>query len=943
MRWLALILFLTAPAYGQSSPDQRPDQQNDQRPNQSQDQTEDQRPVSVSLTTADSQPPPANTPSNTWSSSGTAAISLRAGQTIELAAADATAAYPIDPLFVDVTLGEGFAQIVGKFAGHTEIIFITNAGVSNLPIDVTPAPPIYPPGFVMPQAVAEGPVIGSYEVRYLSEQPQIQNILDITTTQGPDRSTQLHVLVSDLLAPQPGEAHLFLPSAFYDVKTPRWDFTALDQTVINSPLTVDGAVLRGVHFKSDRWLFHAGYASLATFDGFIFPVQPEEVVGAGYVLPLSSYSRLTANAYYFFASDQADTTARPGAVPSLVYEYKRASVGFPLQREGDLDLLAELAAGNGLGSALRLHYSTSHDEFIVNFRNKPSSFHSLSFDNVPGLQSEVIWNRQFSPALFNSVNFDDNRLLLPDSLQNNLTSADNLHAILSKHWSAGTGVVYASFNQTGAAGAYSLASVALPQNINFDLPHFGAGFQYQYTKNAQGVSAGQDFRPSVRASFGPFSASAYVEKQTQATTVESIFSANPTLQAELDALGLTLSTPEQLQSLLQDTNVLQALGLSSGSELNLVPSQNQIGGNLNWNFRGTGNQQLNVGLIYTTDKSLLTTSENWNLNGSYTRQLGRDYNLSVSASLLRLTVDRQPQQYPVLQIGLRRGFSSLPSFLSSHKFGTISGTVFQDDEGRGAFRKGLPPLAGVEVVLDGSQRATTDGNGFYSFPHVAAGGHFIEFNFQSTKPFWFTGPSKRNATINIPANLGIRFAAAELVGYIRNDAELAVEGARIVIAGTNQRLEVRSDAKGRFSVPALGAGDYQVSVDPDSLPAGYFLEDSKSQEISLADGVPNRLDFRVRALRSLTGHVTVYNTKMGQYVPAVGVTVELRGLSLQTTTDSSGTFVFQDLPAGNLTLALAWDGTELIQQVILPAEPSSKKLEIKLPPPKNLLVIEEPK
>ena len=98
-------------------------------------------------------------------------------------------------------------------------------------------------------------------------------------------------------------------------------------------------------------------------------------------------------------------------------------------------------------------------------------------------------------------------------------------------------------------------------------------------------------------------------------------------------------------------------------------------------------------------------------------------------------------------------------------------------------------------------------NGFYSFPHVAAGGHFIEFNFQSTKPFWFTGPSKRNATINIPANLGIRFASAELVGYIRNDAELGVEGARIVIAGTNQRLEVRSDAQGRFSVPALGAGD----------------------------------------------------------------------------------------------------------------------------------------
>ena len=601
MRWLALILFLTAPAYGQSPPDQRPDQLKDQRD----DQREDQRPASVSVTTADSQPAPATTSSSTWSSSGTAAISLKAGQIVEIPAADATAAYPIDPLFVDVTLGEGFAQVLGKFAGHTEIIIVNDSGVRNLPIDVTPAAPIYPPGFVLPQSVAEGPVIGNYEFRYLSEQPQVQNILDITT-QGPDRTTQLHVLVSDLLAPQPGEAHLFLPSAFYDMKTPRWDLTVLDQSVTNSPLTVNGAVLRGLHFKSDRWIFHAGYASLATFNGFIFPVQPEEVVGASYVIPLSPYSRLTTNAYYFFASDQTDTTARPGAVPSVVYEYKRASGAFPVQRDGELDLLAELAAGNGLGSALRLRYSTSHNEFIVNVRDKPGSFHSLSFDNVPGLQSEAVWNWQFSPAFFNNVNFYDNRLLLPQSRQNNLTSAETLRAILSKHWSAGAGVTYASFSQTGASGAYSLASISLPQNINFDLPHFGAGFQYQYTKNSQGVSAGQDFRPSVRASFGALSASVYAERQTQATTVESIFSANPTLQAELDALGLTASTPGQLQALLQDTNVLQALGLSPGSQLSLVPIQDQVGGNLNWNFHRTGNQQLNVGAVYTTDKSLLS-------------------------------------------------------------------------------------------------------------------------------------------------------------------------------------------------------------------------------------------------------------------------------------------------------------------------------------------------
>jgi len=587
-------------------------------------------------------------------------------------------------------------------------------------------------------------------------------------------------------------------------------------------------------------------------------------VAASYVLPLSRYSRLTSNAYYFFASDQTLTTARPGAVPSLVYEYKEESGAFPVQRDRQVKLLAELAAGNGLGSALRVRYSTSRNDFIVNFREKPRSFHSLSFDNVPGLQSELVWNRQLSSAVFNNGNFFDNRLLLPQSLQNNLTLFENLHARLSKNWSVGTGATYASFSQTGAAGAYSIASITLPQNINFDLRHFGMGFQYQYSRNSQGFHGGSGLPAEFSCQHRRLLSVSLRGKTNSGHHRRVNLFGKSHLQAELNALGLTLSTPEQLQSLLQDTTSLQALGLSSGSQLNLVPSQNQIGGNLNWNiFRG-GAQQLNVGIVYTTDKSLLTTSQNWDLNGSYVRQLGRAYSLSVSASLLRVTVGGQPQTYPLLQIGLRRSFSSLPWFLATHKFGTISGTVFEDEEGHGIFRRGLPPMPGVEVVLDGSERTTTDSNGFYSFRHVSGGGHFIEFNFQSSKPFWFTGPSKRAATINIPANLGIRFASAELIGYIRNDADIGLENARIIIAGTNQRLEVRSDAQGRFSAPGLGAGDYEVSIDPDSLPGGYSLEDLKSQQISLEDGVPNRLEFHVRALRSLVGHVTVYNAAIGQ-------------------------------------------------------------------------------
>jgi len=431
---------------------------------------------------------------------------------------------------------------------------------------------------------------------------------------------------------------------------------------------------------------------------------------------------------------------------------------------------------------------------------------------------------------------------------------------------------------------------------------------------------------------------AYVERHTQAIAIESVFSQIPGLQTELAALGLAASTPGQIQALLQDTTFLQALGLSPSTRLDFVPSRNQVGGNLNWTSRQSGTQQLNLGFVYTTDKSLLTTSTNWEFNASYVRQLGRRYNLSLSASQLNVTVGGQPRSYTMAQVGLRRNFSGLPSFLSAHKFGTISGTIFQDDEGRGQFRKGLPPLPGVEVVLDGSERTVTNSSGFYSFAHVSSGGHFIEVNFHSDTPFWFTGPSKTAATINVQTNLGVRFAAAELIGYLRNDAETGVEGAQIIVTGTSQRVEIQSDAHGRFSVPGLGAGDYEVTVAPDTLPPGYLLEELKPQQISLENGVSKRLDFHVRALRSVAGQVTVYDTTIGEYIPAVGVPVELRELSRKTITNSSGKFNFQDLPAGDFAVVLDWDGTKMIHNVTIPPEPASIRVEIKLPRSKSTVV-----
>src|ERR1019366_6205108 len=99
-----------------------------------------------------------------------------------------------------------------------------------------------------------------------------------------------------------------------------------------------------------------------------------------------------------------------------------------------------------------------------------------------------------------------------------------------------------------------------------------------------------------------------------------------------------------------------------------------------------------------------------------------------------------------------------------------------------------------------------------------------------------------------------------------------------VVAGNNQRLDTQSDADGRFAVSGLAAGEYDITVNPDTLPAGYFLEELKPQHLSIENGAPGRVDFHIRAMRSITGFVTVYDTTLGKYIPAVEGPVQLRQL-----------------------------------------------------------------
>ena len=108
----------------------------------------------------------------------------------------------------------------------------------------------------------------------------------------------MHVVETNLVGPlDQGQPRVALSSASYQIVTPRRDITLFDQYVDESPLTINGSIVRGFHMRQDNWFVHAGYTSVATFEGLFLPVQPELVAGGGYRYPLTANSSITGSFY----------------------------------------------------------------------------------------------------------------------------------------------------------------------------------------------------------------------------------------------------------------------------------------------------------------------------------------------------------------------------------------------------------------------------------------------------------------------------------------------------------------------------------------------------------------------------------------------------------------------------------------------------------------------
>ena len=268
-------------------------------------------------------------------------------KTITLQVAGATAAYSMDSFLAEATAENGLVSIEGNQPGTTHVVVITSSEAQTFEVLVTTPPPIYPPGFVMPESGPESGQSGYYEGRYYSSPAQIQNQFDFLKIER--RKLDPHA--------RRGNQSCWDRSsrASPELRCPRRLMKSIPQTGTSrfwistwtNPSSPSTDRLSG----DSIWRKTTGLCTPATpawrrLRGCSCPLQPELVVGGGYRYPLTANSSITGSFYYIrrsrFGSAGAVRNYRRPAIqiqPSgrlLVHRGLRASATASAPRDGSI-------------------------------------------------------------------------------------------------------------------------------------------------------------------------------------------------------------------------------------------------------------------------------------------------------------------------------------------------------------------------------------------------------------------------------------------------------------------------------------------------------------------------------------------------------------------------------------------------------------------------------
>lgn len=838
-------------------------------------------------------------------------------KTITLNVLGATSAYAVNPSIVEAGVVAGVVAIRGVGAGVTNVVVLIGGGaISTLAVTVTGAPSAVELGVGAPGARhSEG---GSYNGTYNSQAGSVTNAFDLWQQEG-QTFRQLLVTEATFLSPSVGEAGSGFPVLSYEISRPGQRIVFLDEVVTISPLTFNESLVRGFHIADGPWTFHVGASSVGVFGSYFIPTNPQWMAGVTRAFKLSPSSSISANLYDIVDTPGLVSSANGGLIGSLLYTY---------QPQPHFIVQAELGLSRSIGFDLSTVFDDRKQHLDASVVSKPASFASLATDAQQGLFGDADYSRTFSDTFNANATVSKDDYSLATFRENSLTGQGNVNYRLKGDFSTSAGVLYSSFDSIYPT-VFSVRTLAIPLSIAYNGKHFVAGLQDQPTSDFQGTHA-NGYGANVGLNYPRFQVSALYQHSVDIPTVSSIFDQVPGLQGALEQAGITITNPSQLAALLNNAALLASLGFT-GLQLNVAPVQNNIGANVNWLFPGKARGQLSLSYL-SSDAQLTQGAFDFRLATlTYLRRLNASTDIAASVTALRSSQYSSattsgasaPSVSSQVSYGLTfsHRFTSVPALLFPARRGSIDGYVFRDDDSSGRFSTSTPGIGGVEVKLDGERSTRTDSAGYYAFAGVPYGTHQVEAQIPSAAPSFFTTDSPASAEIGSRVDFGVNFVQGKIFGNIVNDAGQGIAGVVVAIAGLKQRATTGSD--GRFVFEGVAPGHYIVTASADSFPTGYDLSSLSTVPADVTSGAPKPLSLSVRALRSVSGTVTMFDARRSKLTPAAGVEVSIPQLGIVSKTDDNGVYALRNLPAGAYSIQVG-RGTSVQRRAIsLPPDPTT--------------------